>query len=286
VPMIELEKSSDILTERLYIDSPLTESIFSDSPNLPGDAPEEILFRLKGVTKTFDGGTVGLEKVNFCMKKGEWVSLVGPNQSGKTTLLRLIAFEEKPTRGEIVFNGLSSRDLKKSQIPLWRRKLGLILDDLELINDLSIFENVALSLRILGKSEKKIRQQVRQTLNMVGLSAKSRSLPAELSSAEYRKVTIARAIVRNPLLLLADEPTRNLDERGTKEITELFIKINLFGTAVLLTSRESSPGNGFPGRVINMENGKAIENDSFLSMDLPVKPAVESALKELERAAV
>jgi len=282
--MIEVEKPSDTHTERLNnIGSPLIDLNSYGSSDLCGDAPGGFLFGLNGVTKIFDGGMVGLERVSFRMKKGEFVSLVGPNQSGKTTLLRLIAGEEEPTRGEIIFDGLSSRDLRKSQMSFWRRKLGLILDDLELIPDLSIFDNIALSLRIMGRAEKKVGQQVRGVLNMVGLSAKSRSWPWHISSAERQKVAVARAIVRNPLLLLADEPTNNLDEESAQEIMELLLRVNLFGTAVLLTSTESSQNNGFPGRVIRMEKGRALETGSFHRVSFPAQVTTESPHNDSER---
>jgi cell division transport system ATP-binding protein len=283
VQMIEVEKPSDTHTERFNIDSPLMDLNSFSSSDFCRNAPGEILFGLNGVTKIFDDGMVGLEKVSFCMKKGEFVSLVGPNQSGKTTLLRLIAGEEKPTQGEIIFDGLSSRYLRKSQMPFWRRKLGLILDDLELIPDLSIFDNVALSLRMLGKAEKKVGQQVRGVLNMVGLSTKSRSWPRHISSAERQKVAVARAIVRNPLLLLADEPTNNLDEESAQEIIEVLLKVNLFGTAVLMTSTESFRNNGFPGRVIRVEKGRAIQTGSLHPVSFPTQVTAESPHNDSER---
>lgn len=281
--VVELEKPSEIGGERLNLDFPLADLISSDSSDFCGDASKECLLGLNGVVKIFEGGVVGVKEATVRLMKGDFVSLIGPNQSGKTTLLRLIASQERPTKGEIVFDGASSRDLKKSQIPIWRRKLGLILDDLNLIPDLSVFDNVALSLRIMGKAERKVGQLVMQALKWVGLSSKSRSLPVRLSSAEQQKAAIARAIVRNPLLLLADEPTTNLDKESALEIMELFYKINLFGTAVLLTSTESSPDNGFPGRVIKMENGRAVDADFFLSVEPLAKAIEESSQIEPER---
>jgi cell division transport system ATP-binding protein len=216
------------------------------------------LLELNKVTKLFEEGTVALENVSFSMSRGEFLHVAGPNRAGKTTLLKLIAARERPTGGEIVFDQLSSRKMRGKEIALLRRKLGLIFQDLNLIEDASVFDNVALSLRVLGKKTKEIRRQVDQALDMVGLFAQSRTSPARLSSAERQKVAVARAMVKHPLLLLADEPTQTLDERDEDEMLNLLKRINLFGTAVLLTTRNAPPPSGNRVRVIRMEKGKLI----------------------------
>lgn len=216
------------------------------------------MLKLEKVTKIFLTESVALEEVSFHLEKGEFVHLLGPNRVGKTALLRLIAAQDRPTQGEIIFDGLSSRDMEQKQIPLWRRKLGLILEDPGLVSEMNVFDNVALSLRILGEKEKKIKRKVRGALDAVGLLTKSRTSPVCLSSAEKQKTSIARAIVRNPLLLLADEPTANLDEDGAQEITDLLGRVNLFGTAVLLASTGKRTGKVGPGRVLKIDKGKVL----------------------------
>jgi cell division transport system ATP-binding protein len=217
------------------------------------------LLRLDGISKVFDGHNVALKNVSFCLKRGDFVFLVGSNRSGKSTLLRLITAEYAPTEGEIVFDGVCGRNLKRKQMQLWRRKLGLIFDDAPILNEMDVFDNVALSLRILGMSERKIKPQVRRALQMVGLSTKSRTSPVHLSSAERQKTAFARAMVRNPILLLADEPMSNLDEESTWEMMELLRRINLFGTAVLVTCRMLPENHQSLGRVIRMYKESPVE---------------------------
>lgn len=217
-----------------------------------------ILLEVRDVTKVFDKNILALDKVSFQMERGGFLFVVGPNQAGKTTLVRLIAAEERPTEGEIYFDGFQSRQIKKKHIPLLRRKMGRVFEDFKLINEMSVFDNVALSLRISGAKEKRIKDKVFQALGRVGLSGKSKLFPAGLSSAEKRKVGIARATVGDRLLLLADEPTSNLDEEGTAEILELLTRVNLLGTAVLLATSDFRLCDGRGGKIIRMEKGKVI----------------------------
>ena len=222
------------------------------------------MLKLEKVTKVFQGNVVALDQVSFDVKKGELVRLVGPNRAGKTTLLRLIAAEAKPSRGEIIFDGMSSRDMGTKEISLWRRKLGLISDHSGLVDDMSVFDNVALGLRVLGEKERKVKRKVREVLEQVGLGSNSRTLPAHLSSAERQTAVIARAIVKNPILLLADEPAAGLDESNAREIMDLLRRMSVFGTTVLLTPRESPADGGKPGRVIRIEKGSAVQAGSPL----------------------
>lgn len=216
------------------------------------------MLKLNKVTKLFGEETVALENVSFHLSKGEFLSLVGPNQSGKTTLLKLIAAQERPTEGEIVFDQFSTREMKGKQIALMRRKLGLISRDFKLTDEASVFDNVALGLRILGKREKEIKPRVNQALDSVGLFAKSKTSPAQLSSAEQQKVAVVRAMVRHPLLLLADEPFLNMDEASAYEILKLLKRVNLLGTAVILASRKTLPNTLIRTRVMRMEKGRIL----------------------------
>jgi cell division transport system ATP-binding protein len=216
------------------------------------------LLRLEKVTKVFQGSVLALREVSFELQKGELAFLVGPGRVGKTTLLRLIAAEAKPTQGEIVFDGLSSLDRRVKMIALWRRKLGLVFDHPRLVGDMSVFDNVALGLRVSGEKESRVRRRVRQTLEQVGLGAKSRALPLHLSSGERQRVAVARAIVKNPILLLADEPAAGMDASDKQEILDLLRRLNICGTTMLMTRRESTGGGLIPGRVIRIEKAGVV----------------------------
>jgi cell division transport system ATP-binding protein len=214
------------------------------------------LLKLKEVSKIFDDNLVVLDRISFQIGKGEFVFLVGPNGAGKTTLLELIAGEKKPTEGVIQFDGFDSRKVKPKQIPPLRKKMGRIFQDFKLIKEMNVFDNVALSLRILGIKEKRIKNEVYQTLDQVGLLRMSRFHPDELSSGEKQKTAIARAMVKDPLLLLADEPTLNLDEDSTNEIMKLLKKVSLLGTAVLIATHSSRSFEGNEAKIIRIEEGK------------------------------
>ncbi len=233
-------------------------SLNSDSIASDSGIGASVLLEVKDITKVFDKNILALDKVSFQMDRGEFLFLVGPSQAGKTTLLRLIAAEERPTEGEIYFDGFERRQIKNKHIPLLRRKMSRVFEDFKLINEMSVFDNVALSLRISGAKEKRIKDKVFQALGRVGLSGKSKLFPAGLSSAEKRKVGIARATVGDRLLLLADEPTSNVDDEGTAEILELLTRVNLLGTAVLVATSDFRLCEGRPAKIIRMEKGKII----------------------------
>ncbi len=210
------------------------------------------------VTKRFDETPPALEDISFHMGRGEFVVLTGPNQAGKTTLLKLITMEETVTSGEIIFDQLSSRTIKKKQIPLLRRKIGRIYPDFRLINDLNIFDNIALCLRIGGGKENKVKNRVHQVMEKVGLSGKKGWFPGQLSAGEKQRAACARAIAHDPLLLLADEPTLNLDEKSSDEVLRWLQQINLLGTAVLHATRDFHPDQHNHIRTIKMEKGRLI----------------------------
>lgn len=213
---------------------------------------------LNQVTKVFDKNILALDKISFQMGKGELLFLVGPNKAGKTTLLKLIALEEKPTEGEVVLDGLNSQTIKKKEIPLLRRNIGRIFQDFFLIQDLNVFDNVALGLRILGRKESRVKNEANHVLETVGLCGKDEFFPYQLSSGEKQKVAIARAIARDPLLLLADEPTLNLDHESTDEILRLLKKINLLGTAVLIATQDFNLYKNHNTKIIKIEKGKLV----------------------------
>jgi cell division transport system ATP-binding protein len=216
------------------------------------------LLELKEITKIYDKNRVALDGVSFQMNRGEFICLSGLNQAGKTTLLKLISFEESLTSGEVIFDQFTSRTLKRKQIPLWRRKIGRIYPDFKLISDLNLFNNIALGLRIGGMKENQIKNRIYQVTESMGLRGKEDLFPEQLSAGEKQKVAFARAIVKEPLLLLADEPTLNLDERNKEDIRELLRHINLLGTAVILATRDSSLDNKHPMRIIRLDKGRIV----------------------------
>jgi cell division transport system ATP-binding protein len=250
-----LEKRSEIQGELPSCSSAPSLSHYpvSDMPE-----PDDVLLELDQVSKVFEKNLRALDGISFRMVKGEFLFIVGPNLAGKTTLLKLITSEEKPTEGKVVFDGFDSRKMKRKQLPLLRRKMGRILQDFRLINDMNVFDNLALALRILGGKERSIKDKVGEVLEMVGLPGKGRSFPASLSSAEEQKAVIARAIIKDPLLLLADEPTLNLDEESSEEIMKLLKQINLLGTAVLVTTHDYRWGGEKSARIIEMREGRFI----------------------------
>jgi cell division transport system ATP-binding protein len=234
------------------------ESSWADS-ELP--APGDALLKLDRVTKVFNSNVVALDDISFQMARGEFLLLVGPNQAGKTTLLKLIASEERPTEGTIFFDRFDSGNMKSDEIPLLRRKMGRIFPDFRLIEELNVLDNVALPLRILSRREKRIQARVREALQMVGMLRLGRRFPPGLSSAEKQKAAVARALAGSPLLLLADEPTMNLDEESADEILALLRDINLLGTAVLLATRPSRLCDdipSIPSRTLRMEKGRLL----------------------------
>jgi cell division transport system ATP-binding protein len=220
--------------------------------------PDDVLLELNQVSKVFEKNLRALDRISFRMVKGEFLFIVGPNLAGKTTLLKLITSEEKPTEGKVVFGGFDSWKMKRKQLPLLRRKMGRILQDSRLINYMNLFDNLALALRILGRKERSIKERVGEVLEMVGLPGRDRSFPAGLSSAEEQKAIIARAIIKDPLLLLADEPTLNLDGESSEEIMKLLKQINLLGTAVLVTTHDQRLCNKNSARIIRMREGRFI----------------------------
>lgn len=213
---------------------------------------------LKEVSKIFDDNNLAVDRVSFRMDKGEYLFLVGPNGSGKTTLLKLMAAEESPSSGEIHIDGIDVRRMDRRVTLLLRQKMGRVFQDLKLIGEMDVFNNVALSLRILGKSERRVKDKVFQALGLLGLSGRSRFFPAQLSSAEKQKVALARAVAKDPVLLLVDEPTSNLDDEGREEMVNLLKRINLMGTAVLFATKDMSLCRDDSAKVKKIKKGRLV----------------------------
>ena len=196
------------------------------------------MIHMVNVHKTYHHGPTALTDINLKVDKGDFAYLTGPNGAGKTTILKLIFHAETPTRGEIHIDGTNIAKIKKSNVPYLRRKLGVIFQDFHLLKNRTVFQNVALALEIRGERSKQIQRKVSDVLRLVDLDGKSGAYPVELSGGERQRVTIARAMVNNPLILLADEPTGNLDPEAEADIMGLLNKINLRGTTIFLTTHK------------------------------------------------
>ncbi|MFI3313967.1 MAG: cell division ATP-binding protein FtsE [Eubacteriales bacterium] len=215
---------------------------------------------LQHVKKTYDNGSKALRGVNMHVEDGEFVFLVGASGSGKTTIIKILTGELMPTEGSAHINGFQLDTMKKRYIPMMRRTLGVIFQDFRLIENKTVYENVAFAMRVVGARERQIRQRVEYVLNLVGLDNKSRRLPNEMSGGEQQRVAIARALVNNPSMIIADEPTGNLDPTRSLEIMMLLEQINALGTTVMVVTHEKNLVDRFTKRVIAIDEGVIISD--------------------------
>lgn len=215
---------------------------------------------LRNVKKTYDNGTKALCGIDLHIEDGEFVFLVGPSGSGKSTIIKILTAELRPTAGTAFVNGFKLEKMKKNSVPFMRRTLGVIFQDFRLIDKKTVYENVAFAMRVIGASESEIRKRVPYVLELVGLENKGRRLPDELSGGEQQRVAIARALVNNPAMIIADEPTGNLDPARSLEIMMLLEQINALGTTVLVVTHERDLVNRFTKRVVAIDEGKIISD--------------------------
>ena len=219
----------------------------------------ETIIQFHNATISF-GDYTALDKISLSINKGDFIYLIGSSGAGKTTLLRSIYFEVMPKKGRVIIGGYDSFQLKKKQIPYLRRRVGVIFQDFKLFEDRNVFDNVAFSLKVIGAKKKDIKQRVLKVLADVGLSHKRNCMPQELSGGEQQRTVIARAIVNDPLILLADEPTGNLDPETSLEILNILKKINAKGTAVMVATHNYTLMKHIPAKVIKIDNGRIIED--------------------------
>lgn len=219
------------------------------------------MIEFRDVSKVYKtNGTKALNNVNIKIENGEFVFIVGSSGAGKSTFLKLIMHEEKPTEGEVIVNDYSSATMKKKEVPYYRRTMGIVFQDFRLIPKMSVYDNVAFAMRVIGAKEKDIRKRVPYILGLVGLSQKARSMPNELSGGEQQRVSLARALVNNPKLIIADEPTGNIDPEMSREIVDLLTKINNSGTTVVMVTHEHELVRRFQRRVIVIKNGEVVSD--------------------------
>lgn len=227
-----------------------------------------MMITLKNVTRIYDKENTGIQNVSLEIKKGEFVFIVGRSGSGKTTLMKLLQKELDVTSGQIIVNGQDYRKLKNKEIPRLRRQMGIVFQDFRLLKDRTIFENVAFAQKVVEVPNRYIKRQVENMLDLVGLKDRMNAFPSELSGGEQQRVAIARALVNHPVLLLADEPTGNLDPVTAREIMELLSEINKRGTTVLVVTHNRELVNEMGKRVILIEDGQIQQDEARGSYDI------------------
>ena len=227
------------------------------------------MIELTNVVKTYDIGTKALRGVSMKIEDGEFVFLVGPSGSGKSTIIKLLTAELAPTEGCVNVNGFQLEKIRSRAIPYLRRTLGVIFQDFRLIENKTVYDNVAFAMRVIGASEKEIKKRVPYVLELVGLENKGRRLPNELSGGEQQRVAIARALVNNPSVIIADEPTGNLDPARSLEIMMLLEQINALGTTVMVVTHEKGLVDRFTKRVVAIDEGRVVSDgmDGYYSYE-------------------
>ncbi len=215
----------------------------------------DYMILMNDVYKTYANGVTALNGISIDIKQGEFVYIVGPSGAGKSTFIKLIYREVKPTKGSILINDINIGDIKEKRIPLLRRDIGVIFQDFKLLPKLTVYENIAFALEVIEESPRKIRTRVMDVLDLVGLKNKARFIPDELSGGEQQRVSIARAIVNNPKIVIADEPTGNLDPDTSWGIMKTFEEINARGTTILMATHSKEIVNTIKKRVIAIEDG-------------------------------
>ena len=219
------------------------------------------MIQMRNVTEIYDSsGTVALDDVSLEIAEGEFVFLVGPSGSGKTTIMKLITGEVRPTSGSVIVNDFDMTTIKRRKLPKMRRTLGVVFQDYRLIENMNVYDNVAFAMRVVGAANSEIKTRVPYILELVGLEGREKRMPGELSGGEQQRVAIARALVNSPRMIVADEPTGNLDPVRSLELMLLLEKINEMGTTVVVVTHEKELVNALSKRVITIDSGKKISD--------------------------
>jgi cell division transport system ATP-binding protein len=232
----------------------------------------------RDVTKVYDGGSVGLERATMRIGRGEFVFLVGPTGCGKSTCIRLLMKELEPTKGEVHIAGRSLGEIPRSRLPYLRRNIGVVFQDYKLLPNRTVYDNVAYSLQVIGEPRQEIRRKVPDILRLVGLSTKLHNFPDELSGGEQQRVSIARAFVNHPPLVLADEPTGNLDPETSIGIMQLIYRINRTGTTVIVATHDKEMVDKMRRRVVELKEGRIIR-DELSGLYRPDESTTEFAIR-------
>lgn len=222
------------------------------------------MIQFNNVSKKYDNGTHALKDINLSIDKGDFVFVVGSSGAGKSTFLKLMMREEVPSTGSIIVEDVDLTKIKKRDIPKFRRRLGIVFQDFRLIPNMTVFDNVAFAMRVIGTKEKKIRRRVPYVLSLMGLNEKARCYPQELSGGEQQRVALARALANNAEIIIADEPTGNVDPQMSYEIVELLMRLNEAGTTVIMVTHEHSLVRCFDKRVIILDKGTVVSDGGAL----------------------
>lgn len=222
------------------------------------------------VSLNYDARHTALSNINIHIDKGEFVFIVGPSGAGKSTFVKILTHELVPETGSVIVNNIEINKLKPSKVPYYRRSLGIVFQDFRLLSEKTVFENIAFVLRVTGTKSKDIKERVNKVLDLVGLRGKEKELPSKLSGGEQQRVAIARALVNQPTLLIADEPTGNLDPKTSEEIMKLFTEINHMGTTIIMVTHNKDLVNAMHKRVVNIEEGHIVNDVKKGGYDLNV----------------
>lgn len=222
------------------------------------------------VSLNYDARHTALSNINIHIDKGEFVFIVGPSGAGKSTFVKIPTHELVPETGSVIVNNIKINKLKPSKVPYYRRSLGIVFQDFRLLSEKTVFENIAFVLRVTGAKSKDIKERVNKVLDLVGLRGKEKELPSKLSGGEQQRVAIARALVNQPTLLIADEPTGNLDPKTSEEIMKLFTEINHMGTTIIMVTHNKDLVNAMHKRVVNIEEGHIVNDVKKGGYDLNV----------------
>lgn len=219
------------------------------------------MISFENVSKTYDRDEVSVHNIDLHINKGEFLTLIGPSGAGKTTLLRLLLAEREPTEGTILFDGINVHNLRSQDLPKYRQRIGVVFQDYKLLENKTVYENVAFAMEMIGKSDDEISDDVPHALELVGLEKKGFHFPKELSGGEQQRLAIARAIINQPDLLIADEPTGSLDPESAKVVTTILKKINGLGTTVILATHNPAVVDELKKRVVKLEHGRIVRDD-------------------------
>ncbi|MCH5191443.1 MAG: cell division ATP-binding protein FtsE [Oscillospiraceae bacterium] len=246
------------------------------------------MIEFKNVSKTYDNGTNALRNVSITINDGEFVFIVGASGAGKSTFLKIIMREQVPNSGTVVINNFNLNTIKKKDIPKFRRTMGIVFQDFRLIANMTVYDNVAFAMRVIGAKEKDIRKRVPYVLSLVGLTSKARQLPTQLSGGEQQRVALARALVNNAGIIIADEPTGNIDPEMSYEIVDLLNHINANGTTVVMVTHEHELVRRFNHRVITINKGEVVADTAEKlkeeEVEAPETPKPETKEEMLEAA--